>query len=101
MLLRAVFTRLLGLFVVFVWTQHHMAYIARTLKKLLIFLRFLGYSQHLLFCQVKVQLGPNLALFWKGFGVQVGAKILKKSILTCIGKLIDFLIDFVWVSGRS
>ena len=27
-------------------------------------------------------LGPNLAPFWEGFGVQVGAKIVKKSILT-------------------
>ena len=54
-----------------------------------------------MFCQVKVQLGPNLALFWEGFGVQVGAKILKKSILTCTGKLIDFLVDFLRGSGRS
>ena len=43
------------------------------------------------FCiQFKKQLGPNLAPFWEGFGGQVGAKIIKTSILTCIQKLIDF-----------
>ena len=54
-----------------------------------------------MFSQVKMQLGPNFAPFWDGFGGQVGAEILKKSILTCLEKLIDFIIDFLLVSGRS
>ena len=95
--LSLVFGRMLNRFFI----QHNMAYIAKIIKKNLCFLRKLWYSQHLMFCQVKVQLGACMALFWKGFGVQVGAKILKKSILTCIEKLIDFIIDFLLVSARS
>ena len=60
-----------------------MAYIAKTTKKDVFFL-FLGYQHPLMFSQVKMQLGPNFAPFWEGFGGQVEAKIIKKSILTCI-----------------
>ena len=73
-----------------------MAYIAKILKTTTCFLRYLGYSQHWMFCQVKVQLGPNLALFWEGFGVQVGSKIRKKlgqMVLKGLGGMLGPKID--------
>ena len=76
-----------------------MAYIAK-IKKNVGFLRKLGYSQLGVFCQAKVQLGPNLAPLWESIGGQIGAKIMKKSISTCIKKMFDFLLGLRLDFGR-